>query len=164
MELLPFQASISRLPWRPVEPKRFTSCQSLLHSASATHLWVSHRAQQGSWDLGTLEISCVNYHKQVCVTAKCTHSLFTTSLLKLKMKRFYFRFTLWGARIWPLQWGFHLNPPRLLVWGEFGWWCVCGGNTHGNKRVCVGGDGECQTEEVEREKEDFKLPNSTCSW
>lgn len=29
---------------------------------------------------------------------------------------------------------------------------VRGGNTHGNKRVCVSGDGECQTEEVEREK------------
>lgn len=28
---------------------------------------------------------------------------------------------------------------------------VCGGNTHGNKRVCVGGDGKCQIEEVERE-------------
>lgn len=29
---------------------------------------------------------------------------------------------------------------------------VCGGNTHGNKSVCVGGDGECQTDEVERKK------------
>lgn len=82
-----FQASISRLPWRPVvAQKRFTSCQSVLYCSSGTHLRVQHRAQQGSGDLGTLEISCVNYHKQVCITAKSTHSLFTTSLSKLKMK------------------------------------------------------------------------------
>lgn len=52
-------------------------------------LCISHSpvsiAQQDSRDLGTLEISCVNYHKQVCIPAKSTHSLFPTSLSKLKM-------------------------------------------------------------------------------
>lgn len=34
---------------------------------------------------------------------------------------------------------------------------VCGGNIHGDKRVCVGGDGECKTEEVKWKKRIFSF-------